>query len=119
MRLFGVCGILAAAVMLAGCQSPASFAPQARTGQVAQPAKRTATQPAEVLVKFKATMRAQELSAFRTTFGTRNVGYIAGIDVYVEEVAASRQPIEQVVAAMNASPLVEYAELNGEVRIVR
>lgn len=70
----------------------------------------------QVLVKFKARMQATELTTFRAAFGLRNISVIAALGVYVEEVAEGHQ-VGDVLRELNASPLVEYAELNQEVRI--
>ena len=104
-----------AAAFLAGCQAQSlATAPQRPSSSRVAPAK--ATKPVQILVKFKAEMRTAEIQAFRAEFGTRNVGEIKGIGVFVEEVT-SRKPVKELLAEMNASPLVEYAELNGSVGI--
>lgn len=106
------------AAFLAGCQSPSQLAaPHQRAASTRlAPAKTPAAKPAQILVKFKAEMRTADLQAFRAEFGTRNVGEIKGLGVFVEEVT-SRRPVQEILEEMNASPLVEYAELNGEVSI--
>ena len=107
-----------AAALLAGCQSPALVsAPQQRPASTrVAPAKTPVAKPVQILVKFKAEMRTADLRAFRAEFGTRNVGEIKGLGVFVEEVT-SRRPVKELLEEMNASPLVEYAELNGTVGI--
>ncbi|MEB3198757.1 MAG: hypothetical protein VKP62_16290 [Candidatus Sericytochromatia bacterium] len=67
-------------------------------------------------MKFKSELRATEMQAFRSTYGLRNVGMIQALGVYVEELEGDR-PVEALLKELNASPLVEYAELNGQVSI--
>lgn len=117
---YSIIAAAAALALLSGCYAPsqsrAAWAPGLNRPASTAPATRTEARPAQILVKFKAGMRMAEIQAFRAEYGTRNVGYIQGIDVYVEEVT-SRKPVGQILEEMNASPLVEYAELNGEVGI--
>ena len=112
-----LCLSLALGLALTGCYA-ASQAPVG--GQKAMAAKATPAnkqKAPQILVKFKDPVRAADMQAFRAAFGTRNVGLIAGLNVYVEEVT-SREPLDKVLRAMNASPQVEYAEPNGEVGIL-
>ena len=110
------CLALALGLTLTGCYA-ASQAPLA--GQKASTAKAAPSNLAkapQILIKFKDQVRAQDLHTFRATFGTRNVGLIAGLNVYVEEVT-SGEPLDKVLKAISASPMVEYAEPNAEVSI--
>lgn len=108
--------VLLAAAMLIGCgtnntpnvarglaQKPVAV----RDGNVVHPT---------LLIKFKQTMRAQELGAFRTRFQLRNVGQIAQLGIYIEQPTGDT-PIDQVLDNLNAAPEVEYAELNGRIGV--
>ena len=108
---------------LAGCQAPTTASVAGGKAIAAKtfiglPGRAPAAkrQPTQVLVKFKAQMQMSALSAFRAEFGTRNVGMIESLGVYVEEVTTGAS-LATVLKAMQASPLVEYAEPNGEVGI--
>lgn len=101
-----------AATFLIGCHHPSPTAISTQRPAAAS----KAAKPVQILVKFKAGLRTADLKSFRAEFGTRNVGEIKGIGVFIEEVV-SRKPVQQILDEMNADPLVEYAELNGEVGI--
>lgn len=106
---------------LTGCQGPTTVIGRtaSSTGQKAESprvASPTAAQKIQILVKFKSELRATEMQAFRSTYGLRNVGMIQALGVYVEELEGDR-PVEALLKELNASPLVEYAELNGQVSI--
>lgn len=90
--------------------------PAYQTGGKLQPVSPAPQGRLQVLVKFKAGVRAEQLTALRAAFGIRNVGMIAGIDVSVEEVIGVR-PLADLLADLNRSPLVEYAEANGSVSL--
>jgi hypothetical protein len=130
-RLTTCCGIAALVgyVALAGCQvqartSSPSVVDAAGTNRVgaATPdnaSKMPITSPdyrRQILVKFKPRMQAAQIEQFRARFGTRNVGRIDGLDVWVEEVPAG-QSVAETIRAMLASGDVEYAEENQEVSI--
>ena len=114
-----------AVTVLGGCHAPyqvigrTGTASNVRAGLAGKapvvPASAT-QQRQQVLVKFKARLQATELTTFRAAFGLRNVGEIAALGVFVEEVAEGRQ-VGDVLRELNASPMVEYAELNGTVGI--
>lgn len=106
-------GFLAVA-LLAGCGT------QTRVIGRGAPTKTSVVAPAaksqQILIKFKAQMAATEFTTFRATYGLRNVSRLAAIGVYVEEVT-SKTPVSELLATLNASPLVEWAELNQEVSL--
>jgi predicted small secreted protein len=88
---------------------------------VRQGASRALSAPVDhptLLIKFKQTLRGDELEAFRTRFSLKNVGEIKGLGVFVESVL-SDQPVDQILAAIQLSPLVDYAELNGRMNITQ
>lgn len=105
---------LLAATLLAGCHASASPMLRPASQGAFAPQKREAAP--RILVKFKAQLRAADLKAFRAHFGTRNVGMIASIDVYVEEVVGDT-PVDELLTALNRDPQVQYAELDGEIGI--
>ena len=109
--------LLALSLSLAACSPTAT-----PTGATAlrTVATRSLSAPSEhptLLIKFRQVMRGEELDAFRTRFSLKNVGLIVGLDVYVEAVQ-SELPLDQVLAAIQLSPLVDYAELNGRMDIL-
>jgi uncharacterized lipoprotein YajG len=104
--------LLAAALLLAGCQNPVSTVSVAAR-KAAPVSTRQVTHPT-LLIKFKATPRAQELGTFRAQFGLRNVGKIEGLGIFIEEPAGDVD-LGALLDALNANPLVEFAELNGRV----
>lgn len=122
--LKGLTFALSLSLVLAGCQAPTTVGVAGGKAIGAKSAvgnaQRAATpkrQPTQILVKFKAErMHAQALNAFRAEFGTRNVGMIAALGIYIEEITTDA-PLMQVLKEIQASPLVEYAEPNGEVSI--
>lgn len=73
-------------------------------------------QPVQILVKFKTRLEMREMTSFRTTYGLRNVGTIANLGVFIEEITSSRG-VNDVLRDLQASPLVAYAELNGNISI--
>jgi hypothetical protein len=108
--------LLALSLTLAAC-SP-SAAPTGATA-VRNGEARSLSGPLDhptLLIKFKQVMRGEELDAFRTRFSLKNVGQVAGLGVYVEALQ-SDLPLDQVLASIQLSPLVEYAELNGRMDI--
>lgn len=116
---------LTVSLILAGCQAPNTTGTVGSkaigtkaVGTSPRGAQAPSQQPTQVLVKFKAQMHTSALQAFRAEFNTRNVGMIAALGIYIEEVPAD-VPFGTVLAAMQASPLVEYAEANGQVGIQR
>lgn len=109
--------------VLGACQAPTTVigrlngqSPSVRTGAKKPVHPAAALQRPQLLVKFKARLQATEMTTFRAAFGLRNVSMIAAIGVYVEEVSTDR-PVGEVLRELQASPLVEYAELNQEIRI--
>lgn len=108
---------------LGGCYHPTTVigredgqAANIRTG-ARKPVRPTANQQRpQVLVKFKERLQATELTSFRAEFGLRNISTIAALGVFVEEITDGR-PMGEVLRDLQASPLVEYAEPNQEVRI--
>lgn len=70
----------------------------------------------QILVKFKARMDVTAFSAFRATYGLRNVSQLNALGIYVEEVT-SKTPVDELLKTLNADPAVEYAELNGQVNL--
>jgi hypothetical protein len=118
MHAIALVGAALAATFLLGCQSPSPTAASSQRPAASRltPATNPTAKPVQILVKFKAGMRAADVQAFRAEFGTRNVGEIKGLGILVEEVV-TRKPVQEILDEMNANPLVEYAELNGEVGI--
>lgn len=115
MRRFVILTTLA----LAGCHAnPAAVPTRPVTAQSVQrpTAPQAQRKPAQLLVKFKGRPALSALTTFRTTYGTRNVGMIESLDVYVEELTGDK-PLQSVLKAMNADPLVDYAEPNGDVTV--
>lgn len=108
-------------IVLAGCgQAPtsthtsvASVAPRLQASETIRPHV-----PNQVLVKFKPTvaMTSGAIAAFASSYGTREIGSIAGIGVHVMQIV-DRTPVATMVTRMTASPVVEYAEPNYEVGI--
>lgn len=74
--------------------------------------------PNQILVKFKPTvaMTSGAIKAFAASYGTREIGSIAGIGVHVMQIV-DRTPVATMVMRMTASPVVEYAEPNYKVSI--
>lgn len=107
-----IANLLAAALLLAGCQNPISTV-NVTARQAAPASTRQVTHPT-LLIKFKASLRAQDLGAFRTRFGLRNVGKIEGLGIFIEEPTGD-QDLGTLLDALNANPQVEFAELNGRV----
>ncbi len=112
-----------AIAVLGACQAPTTVigrnnaqGSSVRTGARSPVVPPAAQQRPQVLVKFKARLQATEMTTFRAAFGLRHVSIIPGISVYVEEVTSDR-PLGEVLRELQASPLVEYAELNQEIRI--
>jgi hypothetical protein len=116
-------GALFAAALLAGCAGPTTVigrnAPDRgqASGKRATTGATSAEEKRQILVKFKAELVAAEMSAFRATYGLRNVGTISALGVYVEEVVEGRNPAT-VLRDLQQSPLVAYAEFNETVSLV-
>jgi hypothetical protein len=119
---FGTVLALTFTLALAGCGTVGAATVTAkgltsRTAPAAQKTQRPAAKPVQILVKFKAArMTVSALEAFRSEFSTRNVGQIAALGIYIEELAPGTN-MKEALAAIEASPLVEYAEPNSEVTI--
>lgn len=113
----------AAMAVLGACQAPTTVigringqSPSVHTGAKKPVLPAAARQRPQLLVKFKSRLEATEMTTFRAAFGLRNVSLIPAISVFVEEVTTDR-PVGEVLRELQASPLVEYAELNQEIRI--
>jgi hypothetical protein len=121
-RAIPAAGVIVLAGSIAGCAGPTTVIGRGLQdrGQLSgqrTPAGATATaQRTQILVKFKADLVAAELSAFRASYGLRNVGAIPALGVYVEEVADGRAAAD-VLRELQQSPLVAYAELNETISI--
>ncbi|MEB3222064.1 MAG: hypothetical protein VKS61_08315 [Candidatus Sericytochromatia bacterium] len=122
-RLPLLVGALFAAVLLAGCAGPTTVIGRLAPDRGQASGKRAATgatavdEKRQILVKFKAELVAAEMSAFRATYGLRNVSTIPALGVYVEEVVEGRNP-DSVLRDLQQSPLVAYAEFNETVSLV-
>jgi hypothetical protein len=107
---------------LAGCAGPTTVIGRGLpdrgqvSGQRSPTGATAAAQRTQILVKFKAELMATELSAFRASYGLRNVGTIPALGVYVEEVADGRIAAD-VLRELQQSPLVAYAELNETISL--
>ncbi|MDB5097240.1 MAG: hypothetical protein JWM80_1661 [Cyanobacteria bacterium RYN_339] len=98
--------------LLAGCQSPTTL-PRSTRLQARATAAAQVDHPT-LLIKFKATPRAVDLSAFRGRFGLQNVGKIEALGIFIEQPTGDVD-LGQLIEAIQASPLVEYVELNGKI----
>ena len=111
---------VAIAGLLTGCGSPPRAVVSPFAASATRPqgtlVPRPATEGRQILVKFNEGVRAAEIGSFRTRFQTRNVGQIAAIQVFIEEVDGNR-PLTEVLAEINAWPTVAYAEANGTVNL--
>jgi hypothetical protein len=70
----------------------------------------------QILVKFRSRLDVNAFSAFRLTYGLRNISELTAIGIYVEEVT-SKTPVADLLKALNEDPAVEYADLNGQVSL--
>lgn len=70
----------------------------------------------ELLVKFKAGVKRDQIDAFNAEYGVRILDQIKGIDVYRLKLAAN-QSVEQMQKVFEESGLVQYAEPNHKVSV--
>lgn len=107
-----------AIAVLGACQGPTTVIGRinGKSPAVKLGAKKPIAANPQILVKFKAQLAANEMTTFRAAFGLRNVSTIPQIGVFVEEVTNGR-PVGEVLRELQASPMVEYAEPNQEIRI--
>ena len=108
--------------LLSACQGPTTVigrtaGPSAANVGVAAPnnAATVAARP-QIIIKFRKGLLAAEIMSFRNTYGLRNVGTIPELGVYVEEVVSERS-VADLLRELQASPLVEYAEVNQQVTL--
>jgi hypothetical protein len=106
--------LLLMALILAGCQVPASPARPIRTAPASGLQARTPQAAPQILLKFKAPMRGPALSSFLARYGARQVDEIPALQILVLELPAGQDPAA-ALKALNASPEVEFAELNNNV----
>ena len=112
-----------AAGLLTACQGPTTVigrsGPAAAGAGVAAPNNlATVSARPQIIIKFRNGLLAAELMSFRSTYGLRNVGTIPELGAYVEEVLTERS-VADLLRELQSSPLVEYAEVNGQVTLPR
>lgn len=70
----------------------------------------------ELLVKFKSQVNASSIQIFHAQHGTRTLRVIPGVNVHVMSITSGKS-ISQVLAQVNKSPMVEYAEVNKPINL--
>jgi len=132
-KILSLTALAALAILWPGCKNatsltnrspqPAAAAPVATTAMTNQnaslPAAEVATaQPARLIVKWRVAPQSPEATALRTKIGATSLQIFKGIGegrMEVLRLPDARQSAE-VIATLEASGLVEYAERDGQVQ---
>jgi predicted Fe-Mo cluster-binding NifX family protein len=112
MRFFSLAFVMAAGLVFnfSPCQQ------SAQRGDRSPASEEASAQTQEILVKFKATVPEDSVSALAATEGLQHVQDLKGIGVRVYRVPSGRNA-QEVIKRLQADPKVEYAEPNYQYKI--